>query len=141
MALDMLARREHSRRELRDKLVKKGCSENLAADVVQDLEARRLLSDGRFAEALVQARQQKGYGPLRIRKEMQEKGVDGELIEQCIDVTDSRWVEVLRQVRHKKFGDKLPRSYQERARQARFLQYRGFTYDQIQSVLSPSEID
>lgn len=139
MALDMLARREHSLHELQQKLVRKGCGAELAAEVAQELETRQLLSDGRFAEDLLRARRERGYGPLRIKKEMQDKGVDEELIERFVDMSDPLWLEILKRVRRKKFGDRRPRSYQERARQARFLQYRGFTFDQIQSVLN--EVD
>ncbi len=139
MALDMLARREHSLHELQQKLVRKGCAAELAAEVAQELETRQLLSDGRFAEDLLRARRERGYGPLRIKKEMQDKGVDEELIERFVDMSDPLWLEILKRVRRKKFGDRRPRSYQERARQARFLQYRGFTFDQIQSVLN--EVD
>jgi regulatory protein len=141
MALDMLARREHSRSELQHKLVRKGCGADLAATVAQELEAQQLLSDERFVESLVQVRRERGYGPVRISREMQDKGVDPQLIERYIDAADPQWVEVLKRVRCKKFGDTLPRSYQERARQARFLQYRGFTYDQIKSALNPSDVD
>jgi regulatory protein len=141
MALDMLARREHSRRELQDKLAKKGCGAGLAASVVQELETQQLLSDERFVESLLQVRRERGYGPVRITREMQDKGIDAQLIEHYIDAADPQWLEVLKRVRRKKFGDRLPKSYPERARQARFLQYRGFTYDQIKSVLNPGEVD
>jgi regulatory protein len=141
MALDMLARREHSRSELQHKLVKKGCAAELAASVARELEAQQLLSDERFVESLLQVRREGGYGPVRISREMKDKGIDPQLIEHYIDAADPQWLEVLKRVRRKKFGDRLPRSYPERARQARFLQYRGFTYDQIRSVLNPSDVD
>lgn len=139
MALDMLARREHSLYELQQKLVRKGCGAELAAEVAHDLETGQLLSDGRFAEDLLRVRRERGYGPLRIKKEMQDKGVDAQLIAHYVDAADPQWVEVLKRVRRKKFGDRRPKSYQERARQARFLQYRGFTFDQIQSVLNETD--
>ncbi|MDX1486751.1 MAG: regulatory protein RecX [Acidiferrobacterales bacterium] len=139
MALDMLARREHSLHELQQKLIRKGCGVELAAEVAHDLETGQLLSDGRFAEDLLRVRRERGYGPLRIKKEMQDKGVDAQLIAHCVDAADPQWLEVLKRVRRKKFGDRRPKSYQERARQARFLQYRGFTFDQIQSVLNEAE--
>ncbi len=139
MALDMLARREHSLHELQQKLVRKGCGAELAAKVARDLETGRLLSDGRFAEDLLRVRRERGYGPLRIKKEMQDKGVDAQLIARYVDAADPQWVEVLKRVRRKKFGDRRPKSYQERARQARFLQYRGFTFDQVQSVLNEAD--
>ena len=135
--MQYLARREHSCRELQDKLLKKGCDETLAAETVHRLEQERLVSDERFMESLIQARRSRGYGPLRIQKELQEKGVTTEAIERWLDVSGGEWLEDIRRVQRKKFGARLPKSYPERARQARFLQYRGFTYDQIQKVLNP----
>ena len=135
--MQYLARREHSRRELHDKLLKKGCAEVLAAETVKRLEQERLVSDDRFMESLIRARRNRGYGPLRIQKELQDKGVTAEAIEGWLDVSGREWLEDIRRVQRKKFGARLPKSYPERARQARFLQYRGFTYDQIQKVLNP----
>ncbi len=137
MALGWLARREHSRREIHNKILKKGCAEAIAAEVVRQLEAERLLSDDRFMESLIRARRNRGYGPLRIQKELQEKGVAPEAIANWLVVTGQEWLEDIRRVQRKKFGGKIPKSYAERARQARFLQYRGFTYDQIQQLLNP----
>ena len=134
--MQYLARREHSRSELYDKLLKKGCAEALAAETVNRLEQERFVSDDRFMESLIQARRSRGYGPLRIQKELQEKGVTAEAIERWLDVSGREWLEDIRRVQRKKFGARLPKSYPERARQARFLQYRGFTYDQIQKVLN-----
>ena len=135
--MQYLARREHSRRELHDKLLRKGCVEALAAETVNRLEQERLVSDDRFMESLILARRSRGYGPLRIQKELQEKGVTAEAIERWLDVSSREWLEDIRRVQRKKFGARLPKSYPERARQARFLQYRGFTYDQIRKVLNP----
>lgn len=115
----------------------KGCVEAIAAEVVRQLETERLLSDDRFMESLIQARRNRGYGPLRIQKELQEKGVVPEAITHGLDVTSQEWIDDIRRVQRKKFGGRIPRSYAERARQARFLQYRGFTYDQIQLLLNP----
>jgi regulatory protein len=116
---------------------KKGCAEAIAAEVVRQLEAERLLSDDRFMESLIQARRNRGYGPLRIQKELQEKGVAPEAIAGWFDATSRDWIDDIRRVQRKKFGGRIPKSYAERARQARFLQYRGFTYDQIQQLLDP----
>lgn len=137
MAMQWLARREYSCRELHDKLLKKGCASALAAETVKRLETERLVSDDRFMESLIQVRRNRGYGPLRIQKELQEKGVTAEAIERWLDVSGREWLEDIRRVQRKKFGARLPKSYTERARQARFLQYRGFTYDQIQQALNP----
>ncbi|MFQ5935372.1 MAG: regulatory protein RecX [Acidiferrobacterales bacterium] len=141
LALDLLARREYSRHELREKLIYKGCLAELADEVIADLEAGELVSDVRFAETLARVRRERGYGPLRIRKEMQDKGLGAEIIEQCLDPNDSQWLEDIQRVRRKKFGTSVPKDYQQRARQARFLQYRGFTFDQIQRVLSAGDVE
>ena len=132
-----LTRREHSRSELHDKLLKKGCTEAIATETVSRLEQERLVSDDRFMESLIQARRSRGYGPLRIQKELQDKGVTAEAIERWLDVSGREWLEDIRRVQRKKFGARLPKNFAERARQARFLQYRGFTHDQIQKVLNP----
>jgi regulatory protein len=137
MAIQWLARREHSLRELQHKLLRKGCNEALAAAIVSKLEGEHLVSDDRFMESLIRARRSRGYGPLRIQKELQEKGVTPEAISNWLDVTGREWLEDIQRVQRKKFGGKKPKSYTERARQARFLQYRGFTYDQIQQILNP----
>jgi regulatory protein len=139
MAMQWLARREHSQRELQRKLQQKGCDESLSFEVVSKLASERLVSDDRFMESLIQARRHRGYGPLRIQQELQEKGVEPEAIAHGLDVTSRNWLEDIRRVQRKKFGGKIPKSYTERARQARFLQYRGFTYDQIQQLLNPRE--
>jgi len=118
-----------------NKLLNKGCAEALAAEMVQQLEAERLLSDDRFMESLIRARRERGYGPLRIQKELHEKGVAPEAVEQWLDITSRDWLDDIRRVQRKKFGARIPKSFAERARQARFLQYRGFTYDQIEHAL------
>lgn len=141
LALDLLTRREHSRHELHSKLVSKGCPDHIAGEALADLESSRLLSDRRFAENLVQTRRQRGYGPLRIQREMLDKGVDGELIQRSLDAGDLQWVELSKHVRRKRFGDKLPSNYAERAKQARFLQYRGFTFDQIRCVFDVNDLE
>jgi len=141
LALSWLARREHSRKELYIKLQRKGCGEPVAEQVLDQLERERLLSDDRFIESLMQVRRRRGYGPLRIRQELQEKGVAPEAIERWLDVGSRDWIEDLKRVRHKKFGGILPKGYAERATQARFLQYRGFTFEQIQQVLNTREVD
>ncbi len=137
LALRWLTGREYSRRELEDKLVKKGCAAEIAVQVVSALEAERLLSDERFVETLISARRRRGYGPLRIRRELQEKGIAEEVIGRWLDAGSAEWLEQVRRVHRQKFGGRMPKSLSERAKQARFLQYRGFTFDQIQQALNP----
>jgi regulatory protein len=136
-ALRMLTRREHGRKELEGKLINKGCTADIAAQVAAGLEAEGLLSDDRFVEALVRVRRQRGCGPLRIQKELQQKGVAEDVVERWLDVAGDDWVEAVKRVCRRKYGGKVPKSLSARAKQARFLQYRGFTFDQIRQALNP----
>jgi regulatory protein len=136
----MLTRREHGREELTRKLIAQGCRGSLAAEVAAALEAERLLSDDRFVEALVRARRSRGYGPLRILKELEEKGIAPEAGGQAVAAVGD-WVEEARRAHRKRFGGKRAGSFAERAKQARFLQYRGFTFEQIQKILGSHDTD
>ncbi|HEX9627635.1 MAG TPA: regulatory protein RecX [Acidiferrobacterales bacterium] len=137
----MLARREHSRAELTAKLIQKGYDEELVGGLVAALAAEGLVSDERFVEALVSVRRGRGFGPLRIRQELQDKGVAEELVDRWVDAGDRDWIEQLQRVRVKKFGTMIPKGYAERARQARFLQQRGFPAEQIRRVLNADDLD
>ena len=136
-----LARREYSRHEVYEKLQVKGCSEAIAQAVADGLVAEGYLSDERFVESLVRVRRGRGFGPLRIRLELQEKGIAAPAIEAAIDARNRDWLTELKRVRRKKFGSSLPTTYAERARQARFLQSRGFSTDHIFEVLKASDDD
>ncbi len=123
------------------KLGRKGCPPDVIEHAVATLTAQGLLSDERFAEALVHRCRRRGFGPLRIRQELAERGVAPEAIERWVDRHAADWLAELERVRRRKFGAALPRGYAARAKQARFLQYRGFTYDQIQQALNSRAAD
>jgi regulatory protein len=131
VAVDLLARREHSAHELKRKLVQRGYDKAVVDDTMAALAAKDMQSDARFAEQFVRARVTKGCGPLRVQAELAQRG--------CSNahawLAEYDWDERCAQVRTKKFGERLPCLAAERARQARFLQYRGFTSDQIQRAL------
>lgn len=134
-AVNALARREHSALEIRKKLQLKGCNESLVTATVTRLLADGLISDARFAEGLVRYRRNRGIGPIRIAMELREKGVDEAITEQWLDYKHPAWFEAIIHVKEKKFGASYPDSYDEHARQARFLQYRGFTFEHINHAL------
>ena len=128
-AMNLLSRREHLRQELVLKLGKRFGAEAEAeiGAVLDDLAAENLLSDQRFTESYIRQRVGKGYGPDRIRQELRQKGVDPELLELALDEADVDWVERAAEVRLKKFGSSPPSDFKEKARQLRFLNYRGFS--------------
>ena len=130
-ALDLLALREHSRRELERKLDARGFDADVIAGALDRLAADGLQSDARFAEQFIHSRMQRGSGPQKIRAELRERGVDAADIGLAMEALDGDWLALLRSVREKKFGSELPGDYRERARQMRFLQQRGFSSAQI----------
>lgn len=138
-AVRLLARREHSVHELRQKLRHKGFAAEPVEACLEALQAERLLSDARFAEAYVRMRAGRGYGPVRIRLELDERGVNSELGAQALAEAEADWEALAGQARRKRFGAALPQDFKERARQARFLQYRGFTAEQVRGVLRDAE--
>jgi regulatory protein len=134
-ALALLARREHSAFELGQKLRHKGLSVPSVEGVIEQLIAEGLLSDQRFAESLIYSRRQQGYGPVRIRYELREKGVDEDIVDSCLNQV-SDWGTVIREVRENRFGVAFPVEAKERARQVRFLLNRGFDGEQVRELLS-----
>ena len=137
--MNWLARREYGRHELTGKLIDRGCDEQLAAATVAALADEGLVSDERFIESLIHARRVRGYGPLFIRRELEEKGIGREAIGQWLDPAGREWLDDLRQVQKKKFGGRKPANLAERAKQTRFLQYRGFSHEQIRTVLGSED--
>ena len=127
----LLAGREHSSSELRRKLLDRGCESAAVERILAGLREKRLLSDERFAESYVEQRVGKGYGPLRIRAELRERGIEGPLIDRLLALDDADWLERLAEIHKKKFGSRPPGTRAELARQARFLEYRGFSTSQV----------
>ncbi len=138
-AMNLLARREHSTRELRDKLLARGFEQDAITPALQLLSREGLLSDERFTESFIHSRMERGSGPLKIRAELRQRGVADEIIATWLDERDRIWLERAESVRCKKFGAALPVEYKEKARQARFLQYRGFSAEQTRHVMRDDE--
>ncbi|MGH6962629.1 MAG: regulatory protein RecX [Dongiaceae bacterium] len=133
-ALKLLARREHSARELKRKLTARGISADDAASAVARAAAEGWQDDSRYAEMLVRTRVAGGYGPVRIEAELEVAGVPSEQIRAALDGAGVDWREQAAAVHAKKFG-RPPKSSAERAKQYRYLQSRGFDSGQIQAVL------
>jgi len=135
-AMNILARREHSVFELTRKLQQKDYPSDMVSEVIERLVADNLLSDERFAEAYVRMRSARGFGLKRIRLEMKERGVASELISEAIEQTDVDWFALARDVRDRKFGEQYPQDFALRAKQMKFLQYRGFSHEQITAAVT-----
>ena len=133
-ALDLLARRDHSRVELERKLAARGFAPDQIGPTLEELEASGVLVASRFTESFIRARVARGKGPVRIRAELAQRGVAGEASELLRD-PDVDWIAAARAARAKRFGAEPPGDYDERARQARFLYQRGFNREQIAAAL------
>jgi regulatory protein len=134
-AVRLLSRREHSTEELKRKLAAKGYPEASVATVLDKLSHKKWVSDERFAANYVHHHARRGQGPVRIRAELRQQGVADSEIQTQIAGGEQDWNGIAAEVRRRKFGAELPRTAAERAKQARFLQYRGFNSDQIRAAL------
>lgn len=133
-ALKLLARREHSARELKRKLAARGITDDAAAAAVEHAIAENWQSDARYAGMLVRTRVAGGYGPVRIEAELEVAGVPGDQIRAALDAAEADWRALAVEVHAKKFG-RPPKSSAERAKQYRYLQGRGFDSSQISAAL------
>lgn len=131
-ALRYLSRREYSREELRRKLAPGAESAEALETALDELQGRKLLSDARYAAQRVVSRGQR-FGNGRLVRELEQQGVAAEDIATALEEGgDER--DRCQQVWQKKFGI-LPESREARARQQRFLAYRGFSTEAIRQVL------
>jgi regulatory protein len=131
-AMDLLARREHSYRELGQKLTLRFPGSNLIYTELNRLRDEKLQSDRRFAEAYLHSRSQRLYGPSRIKAELRERGIANDIIAAVSAEADIDWSANKRQLLQNKFGgqsavDFSAIDFKERGKRLRFLQYRGFS--------------
>ncbi|NCA15642.1 MAG: recombination regulator RecX [Betaproteobacteria bacterium] len=142
-AISALARREHSRRSLAQKLAAHAESREELEALLNELETKGLLSDERFAHALVRHRGER-LGSARLRHELAESGVSEEVAEQALLAARETEVQRAFRVWSKRFGA-APGDAQERLKQMRFLHARGFgpeTYRQLERVdFQPEDLD
>lgn len=134
-AMDFLARREYGRAELIEKLAKKGFDRQVAEQAVSKLAAEGLQRDRRFAESFVQSRVNQGKGPVRIRLDLSQRGISDADIDVALDASVTNWSALAGEIRIKKFGRAKPADFKAKAKQMRFLQYRGFEPDQIRAAM------
>jgi regulatory protein len=137
----LLAAREHSRAELRQKLRARGHDDADIDAVLDQLARRRLLSEERMAEAYVSERLRKGFGPLRVREELRRKGLADAVIEPHLSLSNGVLLEHLAAAAEKKFGTGPAGDRKELGRRARFLEYRGFPPALIARYLGGEEPD
>ncbi len=131
----LLARREHSVKELGAKLAARGYPRDEIEGTLQELMGRELLSDRRFADAFLRSRRERGQGPLKIRAQLMQRGVRSELIDAALNAAEVDWDQCAKAARCRRFGDTLPADRAQQARQSRFLRGRGFSSGQVARAL------
>lgn len=124
-ALSWLSRREHSRRELMDKLAARDVAAGEIERILQRLQAAGYQCDGRFAQMLVRSRIAQGHGPVRIRAELRMHQIDDALIEEAMDHEPVDWAALALELCQRRYRTPVT-SHAERVRRANFLARRGF---------------
>ena len=145
-AYRLLGRREHSAWELRRKLQHAKHAEHperaehpeqaeraeLVERLVAELTAEEVQSDFRFTEQHCRQRYQNGRGPVKVRYDLAQHRIEETLVERVMSGYETKWPALAAEVRCRKFGEQAPASYKDWARQARFLQQRGFTTEHFE---------
>lgn len=137
-ALRLLARREHSYVELKNKLLPHGSQEEIET-LLHQLQEKNWLSDERFAETWIKQRGAK-YGRQRLQHELRQKGLSAELIEQSLSLHLEDELTQARRIWERKYGHPA-HTPQEKAKQIRFLQYRGYSWDIIRQIVGGNIIE
>lgn len=135
--LQMLARRDYTQHEITQKLKPHYAMEDIAV-VLAELVQAGYINESRFLENYICWRRAKGYGPLRIIMELEARGIMPERIAEQVEITDNAWMIGAQKTWQKHFKSK-PTDFKSKAKQMRFLQYRGFTQEQIKSVFKDDE--
>ncbi|EKD72002.1 MAG: hypothetical protein ACD_46C00037G0001 [uncultured bacterium] len=135
-ALEMLTRRDYSQKELALKLQAKGYHEEDITSVLTELTQAGYINEARMTENYIHWRRMKGHGPEKIFMELQARGISEAMIAELLNISDNAWFAEARKVWQKQFKNQLPSDFKTKAKQMRFLQYRGFTREQIESVFN-----
>jgi regulatory protein len=136
--LRLLTRREHSRKEIEQKLALKGYQQKQIVEVLAELTKLSWQDDKRFAESFINMRCKKGFGPVKIAYELRQQGIDKDTVEQLIHAKSDDWQESLEQVYRKKFANLAVKDNIERSKRIRFLSQRGYPNGMIVDVLELS---
>ena len=151
-AMDLLARREHGYQELMHKLLRRfsrsgaivdpanGSLQDMVIRTLDKLKSETLLSDDRLAEVFIRARANRGQGPVKIRAELQGKGLDEPTIKFAFETCGIDWFSLIKDVSRRRFGE-LQLDAKARAKRNRFLQGRGFSFDDINGIDSRCQDD
>ena len=134
VCLRLLARREHSQKELLNKLALRGFNRDEVLPVIDELAEQDWQNDLRYAESYARFRILKGYGPLRVSYELAQNGITGVDLDEFVHAEAESWLELLVQVYKKKYDHKLVLERKEWVKRSRFLLHRGFSGEMISAL-------
>lgn len=140
-ALGLLSRREHSQRELRRKLDRKGFAADESAAALEDLQRQSFQSDQRFAQMLVRSRVAQGQGPRRILAELRTHGIDDDDAREALEQEGTDWLALARRIHARRYGQSAGRDPQESRRSAAFLLRRGFDAATVRAITHADDVD
>lgn len=133
-AYAVLAKREYSRAELRKKLLLYAIHEHEVDELIEEFCNYNYQNDERYAHMLFRSQLQKGKGPQSILQALQKKEVDTEYLAE--EIKETNWLEEAYKLKIRKFGDFIETDQKKKAKQIRFLQYRGYNLDVILKVVN-----
>lgn len=138
-AIFLLARKDYSNGEIRRALHHLSDDTMAVESAIARLRDNNYLDDQRIAENMVSRFLRKQYGPIRIKQELRQKGIEQDVADAALNDCNADWFQVASDCRCKKFGNDRPADPKEKLRQMRFLQSRGFTMDMINEAMSSQE--
>lgn len=138
-AVHLLSRREHSYLELKRKLVQKGFAGSSIESVLNVLENRGWQSDTRFTESFVRQRVMQRRGPIKIKTDLQQRGIDAQKTENALAAEEVNWKQIAVETLTKKFKNPAAGDLKMLAKRQRFLASRGFTPDHIRYAIDVTE--
>ncbi|WP_347453962.1 regulatory protein RecX [Acinetobacter thermotolerans] len=133
-AFAVLTRKEYSKAELIEKLCLYAENRDEVVTLVDELSRENYQSDQRVAETLLSSQKRKGKGPNQIKMKLKSKKIDSSLISEELKETD--WVQQAYELKVKKYGTEVTKDPKLKAKQIRFLMYRGFEMDAIIKAIS-----
>jgi regulatory protein len=140
ICLRLLARREHSQKELLNKLALRGFSKDDAQPVIDELAEQGWQDDLRYAENYARFRIRKGHGPIRVKQELKQNGIAAFDLESIVREEAGSWMALLEQVYSKKYPHDTVLDRSEWAKRSRFLLHRGFSGAMVNALFDELNI-
>jgi regulatory protein len=135
LLLHLLMRRDYTQHELVQKMLVKGYEQDLVTRIITAFVEDGTINETRFIENFIYFRRNRGYGPLRIAAELKARGLSAEMIAKHLEISDNAWLDCAEKIWCKHFKNTPPKDASSKNKQQRFMQGRGFTWEQIQHVL------